>query len=157
MKPTVLLTPGPLTTSAAVKQAMLQDLGTRDDEYRMIIQSLREQLCKLGQVHPAQYALIFMQGSGTFGVESVLTSTIRQDEHVLILANGAYGNRMAQICETAHIPFTLKNYPMDKALPLDEVKEQIADPRYTHVAYVHCETTAGVMNDLYRIQECIRS
>ena len=48
MKPTVLLTPGPLTTSAAVKQAMLQDLGTRDDEYRMIIQSLREQLCELG-------------------------------------------------------------------------------------------------------------
>ena len=77
MKPTVLLTPGPLTTSTAVKQAMLQDLGTRDDEYRMIIQSLREQLCELGQVHPSQYALIFMQGSGTFGVESVLTSTIR--------------------------------------------------------------------------------
>jgi aspartate aminotransferase-like enzyme len=35
-----LFTPGPLTTSAAVKQAMLVDLGSRDDKMISVIQVL---------------------------------------------------------------------------------------------------------------------
>ena len=42
-----------------------------------------------------------MQGSGTFGVESVLTSVVGENEKLLIIANGAYGQRMANICQHA--------------------------------------------------------
>ena len=43
---------------------------------------------------------IFSKGSGTYAVEAVIqTSSPREGARVLVLANGAYGRRMARICE----------------------------------------------------------
>ena len=93
----VLLTPGPLTTSKSVKEAMLIDMGTRDSEYQNLVQEVRQTLLQLANANEAVYTCVLLQGSGTYGVESVLTSVVKQNEKVLILSNGAYGERMEQI------------------------------------------------------------
>ena len=66
----LLFTPGPLTTSEAVKQAMLHDLGSRDDTFIELIQRIRRRLLHLGGVDDGTYEAVLMQGSGTFVVES---------------------------------------------------------------------------------------
>ena len=71
-----LLTPGPLTTTETVKKEMLVDHCTWDDDYKQITQSIRKTLLKLAHVSPEEYTAVLMQGSGTFGVESVLTSAV---------------------------------------------------------------------------------
>jgi 2-aminoethylphosphonate-pyruvate transaminase len=71
-----LFTPGPLTTSRTVKEAMLVDMGSRDDEFIAIVRDIRRQLLALGGVSQAQgYEAVLMQGSGTFGIEAVLSSS----------------------------------------------------------------------------------
>ncbi|MEG0468267.1 MAG: 2-aminoethylphosphonate--pyruvate transaminase, partial [Longicatena sp.] len=105
MKQRVLLTPGPLTTSARVKQAMQVDAGTRDKDYQDIVQNIRHSLLQLAHAKEDNYSCVLLQGSGTYGVESVLTSTIRKDQKLLILANGSYGQRMEQICKKANVPY----------------------------------------------------
>jgi len=151
----VLLTPGPLTTSETVKQAMLEDMGTRDTEYQELVQDVRRILLTLADGDESIYTSILLQGSGTYGVESVLTSVVKQNEKVLILSNGAYGERMEQICRQAKVPYDIVKYSMIHQLPLNELEAQIAREDITHVAYIHSETTAGVLNDIQGIQKLI--
>ena len=96
-KQKLLFTPGPLNTSEAVKRAMLRDLGSRDTEFLEVVRKIRHRLLELGQVPGGDYAAVLMQGSGTFVVESVISSVLPRDGKLLVLINGAYGHRMAKI------------------------------------------------------------
>ncbi len=147
-----LFTPGPLTTSRTVKQAMLKDLGSRDYAFIQVIQEIRNGLLSLAGVEKGAYECIPLQGSGTYAVEAVLTSTVPRDGKVLIIINGAYGHRMVKICETADVPCTSLEFPEDCWPELSPVAEMLdTDPSITHVAVVHCETTTGIVNPLQEL------
>lgn len=153
-----LLTPGPLTTTETVKQAMLQDYSTWDVDYKEVTQSIRRDLLKIAQVSEDQYTTVLMQGSGTFGVESVLTSVIGKTDKVLICANGAYGLRMAEICEANQISYTLYEEADDVLISAQKVKMFLdKDPDINFVSCVHNETTTGIMNDIQAIGEVVKS
>ena len=89
MKTYKLLTPGPLTTTDSVKQEMLFDHCTWDEDYKQITQRIRRELLQLAHVDETAYTTVLMQGSGTFGVESVISSVIPDDGCLLLLSNGA--------------------------------------------------------------------
>ena len=153
-----LLTPGPLTTTDTVKQVMLFDHCTWDDDYKQITQSIRTQLLELAHVSAPDYTAVLMQGSGSFGVESVLTSVIGPDEKLLIAANGAYGLRMAEICRHAGIAFTLYEQDNDKRPDPAVVADHLAqDPAITHVSMVHGETTSGILNDVAAVGKVVKA
>ncbi|HWJ24985.1 MAG TPA: hypothetical protein VNS32_00485, partial [Flavisolibacter sp.] len=91
----LLFTPGPLSTSLTVKQAMLEDVGSRDFKFIQAVKDIRNELLALAQVSKEEgYECVLMQGSGTFGVESVISSVVSQNDVLLVLANGAYGERI---------------------------------------------------------------
>ncbi|MBL6430871.1 MAG: hypothetical protein HPM95_05280 [Alphaproteobacteria bacterium] len=94
----VLLTPGPLTTSARVKEAMLRDWGSRDPAFVDLSHTVFERIRALAGGTEAAHVCVPLQGSGTFAVEAMLTTFVGAGERVLLLINGAYGHRMADIC-----------------------------------------------------------
>lgn len=152
-----LLTPGPLTTTETVKQQMLFDHCTWDDDYKKITQEIRSNLLKLAHVSEEEYTTVLMQGSGTFGVESVLTSVIGENEKVLIVANGAYGERQEDIVKHAGIAYTIYNEHYDKIPSASVVEEMLkADPTITHVSMVHSETTSGILNDIEAVGKVVK-
>lgn len=152
-----LFTPGPLTTSRSVKQAMLKDLGSRDFAFIQVIQEIRNGLLSLAGVAKGEYEAVPMQGSGTFAVEAVLTSTIPRNGKVLIIINGAYGHRMVKICRTAGIECTTLEFPEDCFPEVGPIADALdADPTLTHVAVVHCETTTGIVNPLRELGLMVR-
>ena len=152
-KDKALFTPGPLTTSRTVKQAMLRDLGSRDLEFIQIVGEVRRRLLHIGQASAETYTSIIMQGSGTFGIESVISSVIPPDGKLLVLVNGAYGERMAKMARIYKIPLAAIQQCPENSLPdLDELTVTLsADPHITHVAAVHCETTTGILNPIREI------
>ena len=153
-----LLTPGPLTTTMAVKEQMLFDHCTWDDDYKQITCRICDGLLRLGHVSSPEYTAVLMQGSGTFGVESVLTSVIGADEKVLIAANGAYGLRMADICRHAGIACTLYEQPNTLQPDAAHIAELLAaDPSITHVSMVHSETTSGILNDIEAVGKVVKA
>ena len=101
--PYVLLTPGPLSTTPTVKAAMLRDWCTWDEDYHHIVQDIRRRLVQMAASSPEPYTAVLMQGSGTFCVEAALGTAIPADGKVLVLANGAYGERMALIAQRLRI------------------------------------------------------
>lgn len=149
-----LLTPGPLTTSYAVKQAMLKDWGSWDGDFRAMTADLRRRLLALIGDTKSEYDCVPIQGSGSFCVEAMLGSFVPKDGKVLVLANGAYGLRAAQTMQYLGRAFTL----IDKGdyLPPrgDEVGAALdADPAITHVLAIHCETSSGILNPVAEISE----
>jgi 2-aminoethylphosphonate-pyruvate transaminase len=99
--PYLLLTPGPLSTTKTVKAAMLRDWCTWDDEYNAIVQQIRQRLIALAGADN-DYTAVLMQGSGTFCVEATITTAVPRNGKLLVLANGAYGRRMARIAALRH-------------------------------------------------------
>ena len=143
-----LLTPGPLTTSREVKEAARHDYGSRDLRFIDINRRVRERLVAIaggGGTH----VCVPLQGSGTFVVEAMIGTFVPRHGKALILVNGAYGRRMAQICEAAgrrHVLLeTEEDLPVDPSA-LDRLLDR--DTAISHVAVVHCETTSGIVNPL---------
>jgi 2-aminoethylphosphonate-pyruvate transaminase len=156
-KDKTLFTPGPLTTSQTVKQAMLRDLGSRDFEFIQIIKEIRSSLLKLGEVEDKDYEAIIMQGSGTFGIESVLSSVTPPYGKWLVIINGAYGRRIAQIAAALRIETILLNCEENCKPNLREIDEQLSSGRgITHVAVIHCETTTGIINPIEEIGAVVK-
>jgi 2-aminoethylphosphonate-pyruvate transaminase len=146
-----LLTPGPLTTSLTVKQAMLHDWGSRDQAFIEINAGMRRRLVEMIQGGD-RFTTVPMQGSGTFAVEAMLGTFLPRDGKALILINGAYGKRMVRICDYAGRAHATIEAPEDKPIdPAAVAKALQADPAITHVCAVHCETTSGVLNPIAEI------
>ena len=146
-----LLTPGPLTTSPAVKEAARHDYGSRDRHFIEINRRVRERLVAIAGGE-GTHVCVPLQGSGTFVVEAMLGTFVPRDGGVLILANGAYGHRMARICEVAGRRFALLETREDTPVDPRALDRALAvDAETTHVAVVHCETTSGVVNPVEAI------
>lgn len=150
-----LLTPGPLTTSPGVKQAMLHDYGSRDDHFIAVNRRVATRLLDIIDGHDS-HVCVPLQGSGTFAVEAMLANFVPRDSKLLILVNGAYGHRMAKICGYLGRDFLIEEWPEDRPVDARRAEEILAaDEAISHVAVVHCETTSGILNPLAEIAEVV--
>ncbi len=153
-----LLTPGPLTTSAPVKRAMLRDWGSWDSDFRAMTAEMRARLLALLGEGAAGFDCVPMQGSGSFAVEAMLGSFVPPDGRALVLANGAYGQRAAEILRRmgrAPVVIDKGDYLPPRG---GEVAAALAqDPAISHVVAVHCETSSGILNPVAEIAEATRA
>ena len=151
----ILLTPGPLTTSRRTKEAMLHDYGSREDNFIALTAQVRELLVKV--IHgEGSHVCVPLQGSGTFVVEAMLGTLLPRDGHVLVPANGAYCQRIAQILRKLGRRVTVQDYTEATPVRAEEVERALAaDATITHVAAVHCETSTGVLNPLHDLAEVV--
>jgi 2-aminoethylphosphonate-pyruvate transaminase len=129
---------------------MLRDLGSRDFEFIQLVKEIRSELLDLGHVSQAKgYECVIMQGSGTFGVEAVISSALAKDGHLLVLVNGAYGERIAQMAKVHGIRHDVLAFAEDESPAVDVLDSFLSDnPSVTHVAVIHCETTTGIFNPI---------
>jgi 2-aminoethylphosphonate-pyruvate transaminase len=153
----ILLTPGPLTTSLRTRQAMLRDWGSWDAAFNSITASLRQDLVQIVG-GGSDYTCVPLQGSGTFSVEAAIGTLVSRDGKILVPNNGAYCARIVRICGYLGRAVVDLPVPEDQPATAAIVEAALAaDPSITHVAQVHCETGAGILNDLAGIaQVCAR-
>lgn len=149
----LLFTPGPLSTSLTVKEAMLRDMGSRDDEFVNAVKQIRSELLTLAHVTKEDgYETVLVQGSGTFGVESVISSVVGKNDHLLILANGAYGDRIAKMAGIHQLRHQVVRFAEDEIVTAAATIELLtAHPEITHVVCIHSETTTGLFNPIGEI------
>lgn len=152
----LLLTPGPLTTSKAVKEVMAHDWGSRDAAFLKINREVLDWLPEIAGAGGA-YVAVPMQGSGTFAVEAMLTTFVPPAGKCLVLINGAYGLRAKKILEIAKRATTVHQTAEDTPPDLAEVDRMLAaDKGITHVFAVQCETTSGILNPIEETGALVR-
>jgi len=153
----ILLTPGPLTTSARTRQAMMVDWGSWDERFNQLTASVCEQLLAILNASDS-HDCVPLQGSGTFAVEAAIGTLVPRDGKVLVLINGAYGKRLARICEVLGRDFSTFETAEDAPTAAADVDRLLhADPAISHVALIHCETSTGILNPLSQIADVVKN
>jgi 2-aminoethylphosphonate aminotransferase len=148
----ILLNPGPATTTDSVKQAMVvEDICPREKDFGRLLDSIKDDLVTVVHGEPDYVAALFT-ASGTGGLEAAITSAVQKDKKLLVIDNGAYGARMANIAATFGIgvvPYKLAygDYPdVSKVEALLKANKDVS-----HLAVVHHETTTGMLNPVQEI------
>ena len=155
--PYLLLTPGPLTTSRSVREAMRVDYSTWDADYNRIVTQVRDGIVQLATQRDG-YTCTLMQGSGTFAVEATLGSAIPAAGKVLIVNNGAYGKRMVEIADRLGIARVELTHAETDPPDLRRLRDALAhDGAITHIAMAHCETTTGMLNPAAEVGRIARA
>ena len=149
----LLLNPGPVTLSERVRHSLLQtDLCHREPEFFDLQDEARQRLLRVYSLDGQRWAPVLLTGSGTASVEAMITSMLPADGRLLIIENGVYGERMTAIAARHGIAHETVHQAW--ASPIDEqavITRLDAEPRLTHVALVHHETTTGRLNAIERI------
>ena len=151
----ILLTPGPLTTSAETKSAMLTDWGSWDGAFNELTASVCRDLVAIVDAQ-AEHVCVPLQGSGTFAVEAALGTLVPRGGKVLVPDNGSYCKRIVRILKYLGREATV--LPHGEQEPADPARIDAAlgaDPSITHVAQVHCETGTGILNPLAEIASIV--
>ena len=156
-QPVLLLTPGPLTTSPRTRGALGRDWGSRDPAFLALSEGVRARLA--GLVHAAEsHVAVPVQGSGTFALEAAVQSLVPRDGKLLVLVNGAYGRRIAEMARRIGRLGGMLDIPEHQPIPAEGVQAALlADPSITDVALVHCETTSGILNPLAPIAAIVQA
>ncbi|MBI0329066.1 2-aminoethylphosphonate--pyruvate transaminase [Burkholderia plantarii] len=143
-----LMTPGPLALSDEVKAQMQFDMGSRDASFKHITASVRERLLDLID-GAGTHSVVPIQGSGSYGMEAALASFVAAGDRPLVCINGIYGERILKILRLRGVQAVSMTTPSDQPLSVADVAAQLGkDPAITHLCFVHCETTTGVLNPL---------
>ena len=151
----ILLTPGPLTTSARTRHSMLRDWGSWDSDFNAITTRVREALIRILHAQ-GTHECVPLQGSGTFAVEAAIGTLVPRAGHVLVPLNGAYCQRIARICTVLGRRLTTIDYAEDRPVRAADIERALdQDPTITHVALVHCETSTGILNPLPQIAHAV--
>ena len=151
----ILLNPGPATTSKRVKESQLvPDICPRENEFGQVMHDICDGLLKIGKGENSHRVALF-GASGTGAMEATMVSAIGKNDHVLILTNGAYGKRIASICEGYGIQYsTLFEY--GDVIDLGRLSSELETKKYSHLVTIHHETSTGMMNSLEEISGITR-
>jgi 2-aminoethylphosphonate aminotransferase len=152
MKRNILLNPGPATTSQGVKNAMVvPDICPREKEFGDLIEGINRDLVKIAHGDD-DYVSVLFAASGTGGVEAAISSAVPVGKKILIIDNGAYGNRMVKIANAFNIGSVICKVPYNEVPQLEEVEKLlIDDDDISHLAVVQHETTSGTVNPIKEI------
>jgi 2-aminoethylphosphonate aminotransferase len=154
----ILLNPGPATTTDTVKEAMVvEDICPREKDFCKLLDSIKEDLVKV--VHGGDdYVCALFTASGTGGLEAAITSAVPKGKKILVVDNGAYGARMANIATTFEIEVLLYKLAYGDYPDVDHIENLLrSNPGVSHIAVVHHETTTGMLNPVQSICDLARN
>jgi 2-aminoethylphosphonate-pyruvate transaminase len=136
---------------------MLCDMGSRDPEFLGIVREICRKLVEIGGAADA-FECVLLQGSGTYVLESVISSAIPHNGRLLVLINGAYGRRIRDIAKVHGIETEVLELAENRKFTAEMVRAKLAAlPGTTHVAVVHCETTTGILNPIEEVGPVVRN
>jgi 2-aminoethylphosphonate--pyruvate transaminase/phosphonoacetaldehyde hydrolase len=161
-QPYLLFTPGPITTSENVKKVMMTDWGSRELDYLELVRNVRHELVNLSTMKNREnYTTVIIQGSGTFGVESCIGSILHSKDKgkhkLLVLVNGQYGERICDMARILNLNYSKLEFDETEVPDVQKIDEELKkDKDITHVAFIHSETTTGILNPLSEINKIIK-
>ena len=155
----VLLNPGPATMSDNVRLAQLApDICPRETEFADLMRGIREDLVRVVHGDPNLHTAVPFCGSGTINMDVCLNSLLPPEKKILVLNNGAYSTRGADICRYYDLPHYVLDLPVDRPIDPEEVRAALQEyPDVGLVYTTHHETGTGVLNPIREIGALVRA
>lgn len=153
IKRNILLNPGPSTTTDTVKMAqVVPDICPREKEFGSLMKNLREDLVRIVHGDLEKYTSVLFCGSGTINIDVCINSLLPEGKKVLIVNNGAYSARAAEVCQFYGLPHIDLKFPVDQLPDLEAIEKALREnPDIALVHTTHNETGTGILNPVREI------
>ncbi len=153
IKRNILLNPGPSTTTDTVKMSqVVPDICPREKEFASMMKGLREELVNIVHGKAEDYTSVLFCGSGTINIDVCLNSLLPADKKILIVNNGAYSTRAAEICQYYGMPYIDLKFPVDELPDLELIEKTLKENRDIALVHTtHNETGTGILNPIKEI------
>lgn len=153
IKRNILLNPGPSTTTDTVKMAqVVPDICPREKEFGSLMKNLREDLVRIVHGDLEKYTSVLFCGSGTINIDVCINSLLPEGKKVLIVNNGAYSARAAEVCQFYGLPHINLKFPVDQLPDLEVIEKTLREnPDIALVHTTHNETGTGILNPIREI------
>lgn len=147
-----LFNPGPVQTTANVKSALVHhDVCHRDSAFSELMVQLTGKLRRIFRASP-QHSVLMVTGSGTAAMECSLASAVPHDRKILVIDNGAFGERLVEIARLHEMDLVHLRYAWgDLVDPADVERAFQAHPDIAVVAMIHHETSVGLLNPVREV------
>lgn len=157
VKKQILLCPGPVNTPSAVHAALAgPDLCHRESEFSELLSTVRAKLLHLMGLG-GRYTVVLVSGSGTAALESAVAASMEPGRKLLVINNGVYGSRIAQIARIHGIPLTEIRSPLTERPDLNRLSAALKrDAGIGTVAMVHHETSTGLLNPVEAVGAIVK-
>jgi alanine-glyoxylate transaminase/serine-glyoxylate transaminase/serine-pyruvate transaminase len=142
----ILLGPGPSMIAPRVLRAMgAPMLSHLDPDFVQIMDDVRGRLRGLFRADPQAFAFA-VSGTGTSGMETAVANTVRPGTKALVVVTGYFGDRLAQMCERYGATVRRLEVEWGRACDPQRLREELRRETADIVAFVHAETSTGVLN-----------
>jgi len=159
IKRNILLNPGPATTTDTVKYAQIvPDICPREKEFGDVMKYINDNLIEIAGGTIEEEACVLFGGSGTAAMDATINSVVPKSKKILVINNGAYGERIAKIARAYNIGCVELKLEWDSLPDLMQIEQQLKDdPEISCVAMIHHETTTGLLNPVKEIGRLVKS
>lgn len=152
----ILLGPGPSPVSPRVMRAMAAPvLSHLDPDMLALMDDTRERLARVFQA-PADGFTFAVSGTGSAGMETAVANLVREGTHALVVVNGYFGERLADMCARYGALVGRVEAPWGRAVDPENVRRALKTTGADVVVMVHAETSTGVLNPVAAVAEVAR-
>lgn len=153
VKRNVLLNPGPATTTDTVKYAQIvPDICPREKEFGQLMKQMGKDLVKIVHGDLDKYTAVLFCGSGTVNIDACVSSLLPEGKKVLVLNNGAYSERAAEVCKYYHMDHIDLKMSITEPVDLEAAEKALKADKDIGVVYAcHHETGTGILNPIREI------
>ncbi len=143
----LLLGPGPSPVPAKVIEALTRPtLGHLDPDFLRLMDEVR---AMLRDVFRTKNEVTFpLPGTGSAGMEACLVNLIEPGDEVLVLVNGYFGNRMADMAGRFGAAVRTLQARWGEGFDPAAVEEALRGRKTKLVAFVHAETSTGFRQEI---------
>lgn len=151
-----LFAPGPTPVPDRVKNAMNQPMiAHRSQEFPQLLEDVSTRLMPVfGSANP----VVVLAGSGTSALEAAAANVIEENDDVVVIVAGAFGDRFATICETFGANVHRLNVEWGKACRPEQLEDflKVLQTDVKAVFATYCETSTAVLNPIKELGEVVK-
>ncbi|OGI74470.1 hypothetical protein A2W67_02090 [Candidatus Nomurabacteria bacterium RIFCSPLOWO2_02_40_28] len=145
---------GPVNLDDNIRESIYNspDIGHRELEFVELLKGIREKLLIVFKANKEEYSVLIFTGSGTSAMEAVMAANVHEGKKALIVSNGEFGERFAEIADIHHIKYKHLKYQWGEPVQLDDIDKILKnDSDIETVVMTYHETSIAILNPVKEI------
>ena len=151
----LLMIPGPTNVDQLVLQSMARP--TTSHVSGPFGKLFKETTIALGQIFKTKGLILPLAGSGTLSAEVALANIIEPGDKVLVITNGFFGDRLAEVAATLGAKVDRLEVPWGSAADPKDVESRLTSTQYKALLAVHVDTSTGAANPAQQLGAVAKS